>query len=110
MNTSLLGRIHTVVPIAIRSQPDPSLLKYSLSTVCWQVLCRAEESGGGFIRRVGEAGGGQYAVCARRAAAQLLLALLDHTVTERLGSHAARIFRYYLCYSLYSFGSAEILH
>ncbi|XP_026486384.1 DNA-directed RNA polymerase III subunit RPC3 [Vanessa tameamea] len=52
-----------------------------------------EENGASFIRRAGDAGGGQYVVRTKRAAEQLLEALLDHTVTERLGSKAARIFR-----------------
>ncbi|CAH0397188.1 unnamed protein product [Chilo suppressalis] len=52
-----------------------------------------EESGAGFIRRYGEAGGGQYSVRVRHAAQELVHAALDHLVTERLGSHAARIFR-----------------
>ncbi|XP_045778619.1 DNA-directed RNA polymerase III subunit RPC3 [Maniola jurtina] len=58
-----------------------------------QYLRVIEENGAGFVRRCGDAGGGQYAVCARGAADQLLEALLDHTVTERLGSKAHRIFR-----------------
>lgn len=53
-----------------------------------------EENGGGFVRRVGDSGGGQLCVRAGLAARELVLAALDHTVTERLGSKAARIFRY----------------
>ncbi|CAH2055868.1 unnamed protein product, partial [Iphiclides podalirius] len=52
-----------------------------------------EENGAGFVRRCGDAGGGQYAVQGRSAATQMLDAVLDHLVTERLGSNAARIFR-----------------
>ncbi|CAH2207896.1 jg6039 [Pararge aegeria aegeria] len=58
-----------------------------------QYLKVIEENGAEFVRRSGDAGGGQYSVCARKAADQLLEALLDHTVTERLGSKAHRIFR-----------------
>lgn len=59
-----------------------------------------EENGASFIRRIGDSGGGQYVVRMRRASELLLEALLDHTVTERLGSKAARIFRWGLlgCY------------
>ncbi|CAG4960917.1 unnamed protein product [Colias eurytheme] len=52
-----------------------------------------EENGAGFIRVTGDAGGGQYCVQAKRAAALLVENVLDHVVTERLGSKAARIFR-----------------
>ncbi|KAJ8720742.1 hypothetical protein PYW08_006207 [Mythimna loreyi] len=58
-----------------------------------QYLKVLEENGGGFVRRVGDAGSGQYCVRTRHAARQLVLCALDHTVTERLGSKAARIFR-----------------
>uniref|UniRef100_A0A2A4IWE1 DNA-directed RNA polymerase III subunit RPC3 n=1 Tax=Heliothis virescens TaxID=7102 RepID=A0A2A4IWE1_HELVI len=58
-----------------------------------QYLKVLEESGGGLVRRVGDAGSGQYCVRARHAARQLVTAALDHVVTERLGSKAARIFR-----------------
>ncbi|CAK1542697.1 unnamed protein product [Leptosia nina] len=52
-----------------------------------------EENGAGFIRRAGDAGGGQYSVQVKWAARQLVESVLDHVVTERLGSKAARIFR-----------------
>ncbi|KAL4706683.1 hypothetical protein ACJJTC_014438 [Scirpophaga incertulas] len=52
-----------------------------------------EENGSGFVVRDGDAGGGLYVVRARDAAQKLLVSVLEHTVTERLGSHAARIFR-----------------
>ncbi|XP_047507722.1 DNA-directed RNA polymerase III subunit RPC3 isoform X1 [Pieris napi] len=52
-----------------------------------------EENGAGFIRRAGDAGGGQYCVQAKVAAKVLVEDVLDHVVTERLGSKAARIFR-----------------
>ncbi|CAH2088053.1 unnamed protein product [Euphydryas editha] len=58
-----------------------------------QYLRVLEENGASFVRRSGDAGGGQFVVRSARAAEQLLEALLDHTVTERLGSKAARIFR-----------------
>ncbi|XP_026736541.1 DNA-directed RNA polymerase III subunit RPC3 [Trichoplusia ni] len=58
-----------------------------------QYLKVLEENGGGFVRRVGDSGGGQLCVRAGLAARELVLAALDHTVTERLGSKAARIFR-----------------
>ncbi|XP_045453789.1 DNA-directed RNA polymerase III subunit RPC3 [Melitaea cinxia] len=58
-----------------------------------QYLKVLEENGASFIRRCGDSGGGQYVVRMRRASEVLLEALLDHTVTERLGSKAARIFR-----------------
>lgn len=58
-----------------------------------QYLKILEESGGGFIRKSGDASGGQYCVRAKHAAEQLLHAAIDHVVTERLGSKAARIFR-----------------
>ncbi|XP_047027290.1 DNA-directed RNA polymerase III subunit RPC3 [Helicoverpa zea] len=58
-----------------------------------QYLKVLEESGCGFVRRVGDAGAGQFAVCTRRAALQLVVCALEHLVTERLGSKAARIFR-----------------
>ncbi|KAI8441033.1 hypothetical protein MSG28_009305 [Choristoneura fumiferana] len=52
-----------------------------------------KENGAGFVSRCGDAGGGQWVVRVRRAAQETLCAVLDHTVTERLGSKAARIFR-----------------
>ncbi|XP_068623119.1 DNA-directed RNA polymerase III subunit RPC3 [Battus philenor] len=52
-----------------------------------------EESGSEFVVRTGSAGGGHFVVRVRTAAARLLDATLDHVVTERLGSNAARIFR-----------------
>ncbi|XP_026751660.1 DNA-directed RNA polymerase III subunit RPC3 [Galleria mellonella] len=58
-----------------------------------QYLKVLEENGAGFVRRCGEAGGGQYMVRPRQAAHALLLCTLEHCVTERLGSNAARIFR-----------------
>ncbi|XP_013141101.1 PREDICTED: DNA-directed RNA polymerase III subunit RPC3 [Papilio polytes] len=64
-----------------------------LQTHIDQYLRVLEESGAGFVRRSGESGGGLYAVRGRHAALQLLLDALDHCVTERLGSNAARIFR-----------------
>ncbi|XP_073954728.1 RNA polymerase III subunit C [Choristoneura fumiferana] len=58
-----------------------------------QYLKVLEENGAGFVSRCGDAGGGQWVVRVRRAAQETLCAVLDHTVTERLGSKAARIFR-----------------
>ncbi|XP_050551828.1 DNA-directed RNA polymerase III subunit RPC3 [Spodoptera frugiperda] len=58
-----------------------------------QYLKVLEENGGGFVRRVGDAGSGQFTVRSRHAALQLVLCALEHCVTERLGSKAARIFR-----------------
>ncbi|XP_072945441.1 DNA-directed RNA polymerase III subunit RPC3 isoform X2 [Epargyreus clarus] len=58
-----------------------------------QYLKVLEENGAGFVRRRGDATGGQYVVRLKHAATQLLEAVLDHAVTERLGSEAARIFR-----------------
>ncbi|KAM3966054.1 RNA polymerase III subunit C [Aphomia sociella] len=52
-----------------------------------------EECEAGFVRRAGEAGGGQLSLRPRHAAVTLLRAALEHCVTERLGSKAARIFR-----------------
>ncbi|GBP64017.1 DNA-directed RNA polymerase III subunit RPC3 [Eumeta japonica] len=50
-------------------------------------------SGCGLVIRCGEAGGGRWAAVPGRAAALALEHLLDATVMERLGHHAARIFR-----------------
>ncbi|KAJ0172728.1 hypothetical protein K1T71_011867 [Dendrolimus kikuchii] len=58
-----------------------------------QYLKVLEENGGGFVKRIGDASGGQYVVRAKHAAEQLVHTVLDHTVIERLGSKAARIFR-----------------
>ncbi|KAJ2945223.1 hypothetical protein O0L34_g9294 [Tuta absoluta] len=58
-----------------------------------QYLKVLEENGAGFVRRVGDAQGGQYIVRAAAASEQLATALADHVITERLGDHAARIFR-----------------
>ncbi|XP_059046751.1 DNA-directed RNA polymerase III subunit RPC3 [Achroia grisella] len=58
-----------------------------------QYLKVLEENGAGFIRRSGDAGGGQFLVRVRFAAHQLLRCVVEHCVTERLGSNAARIFR-----------------
>ncbi|XP_048481353.1 DNA-directed RNA polymerase III subunit RPC3 [Plutella xylostella] len=52
-----------------------------------------EENGCGFVRRSGDASGGQFVVQMQRAAKETVYALLEHTVNERLGSNAARIFR-----------------
>ncbi|XP_037303567.1 uncharacterized protein LOC115449680 isoform X2 [Manduca sexta] len=65
----------------------------ALHTYLDQYLKVLEESGCGFVRRAGDAAGGQYCVRARVASQQLACAALDHLVTERLGSKAARIFR-----------------
>ncbi|OWR43464.1 DNA-directed RNA polymerase III subunit RPC3-like [Danaus plexippus] len=54
---------------------------------------RVIEESTGFIRRTGDAGGGQYSVRIQHALIQLVEAVCDHTVTERLGGKAARIFR-----------------
>ncbi|CAK1589198.1 unnamed protein product [Parnassius mnemosyne] len=74
---------------AVRRAADKSLLSQHVD----HYLKVLEENGAGFVRRVGDAGGGQLVVCGRRAAGRLLEAVLDHVVTERLGSNAARIFR-----------------
>ncbi|XP_041969527.1 DNA-directed RNA polymerase III subunit RPC3 [Aricia agestis] len=72
-----------------RTVPDRPLLQQYLD----QYLKVIEENGAGFVVRAGDAGGGRVSVRGRAAAAALLRALLDHLVTERLGSNAARIFR-----------------
>ncbi|CAB3241504.1 unnamed protein product [Arctia plantaginis] len=72
-----------------RAATDKPLLQQYVD----QYLKVLEESGGGFVRRCGDASGGQFCVRARAAALQLVRAALDHLVTERLGSKAARIFR-----------------
>ncbi|XP_026330557.1 DNA-directed RNA polymerase III subunit RPC3 [Hyposmocoma kahamanoa] len=58
-----------------------------------QYLKVLEENGAEFVRRSGDAGGGQFLVRVRRASEQLTAAALEHALTERLGSKAARIFR-----------------
>ncbi|XP_049878714.1 DNA-directed RNA polymerase III subunit RPC3 [Pectinophora gossypiella] len=58
-----------------------------------QYLKVIEESGCGFVRRSGEAGGGQLVVRCAAAARRLAAAAVEHVITERLGDHAARIFR-----------------
>ncbi|KAL0829722.1 hypothetical protein ABMA28_003218 [Loxostege sticticalis] len=58
-----------------------------------QYLKVLEENGAGFVRRSGDAAGGQFVVRVRHAAEQLVLSVIEHTVQERLGSKAARIFR-----------------
>ncbi|XP_075981899.1 RNA polymerase III subunit C [Anticarsia gemmatalis] len=72
-----------------RRATDKPLLQQYLD----QYLKVLEESGGGFVRRAGDASGGMYVVRVKFAAEQLVHAALDHVVTERLGSKAARIFR-----------------
>ncbi|XP_014089846.3 DNA-directed RNA polymerase III subunit RPC3 [Bactrocera oleae] len=47
----------------------------------------------GFIRKVGDMGGGQYVVDLNRAFEELTLAWFGHVITERYGSKASRIFR-----------------
>ncbi|XP_013171760.1 PREDICTED: DNA-directed RNA polymerase III subunit RPC3 isoform X2 [Papilio xuthus] len=81
--------LRDAVDRADRTDCDRNLLQQYMD----HYLRVLEENGAGFLVRVGEAGGGQYVVRGRDAATQLLLAALDHTVTERLGSKAARIFR-----------------
>lgn len=46
-----------------------------------------------FLKRVGDAGGGQYSVNMKEAFTQLAWTTLDNIVMERFGSKAARIFR-----------------
>ncbi|XP_055923215.1 DNA-directed RNA polymerase III subunit RPC3 [Eupeodes corollae] len=47
----------------------------------------------GFIRRIGEMGGGQYIVEMEHAFQELALACIENVITERFGSKASRIFR-----------------
>ncbi|XP_067618122.1 DNA-directed RNA polymerase III subunit RPC3 [Eurosta solidaginis] len=47
----------------------------------------------GFIRKIGEMGGGQYVVDLSRAFEELTLSWFGRVITERYGSKAARIFR-----------------
>ncbi|XP_024881319.1 DNA-directed RNA polymerase III subunit RPC3 [Temnothorax curvispinosus] len=58
-----------------------------------QYLRLLEEDSTQFIKRVGDSGGGQYSVDMKNAFKQLTWATLEHIVTERFGSKAARIFR-----------------
>ncbi|XP_011694091.1 PREDICTED: DNA-directed RNA polymerase III subunit RPC3 [Wasmannia auropunctata] len=58
-----------------------------------QYLRLLEEDSTQFIKRVGDSGGGQYSVNMKNAFKQLTWATLEHIVTERFGSKAARIFR-----------------
>jgi len=59
-----------------------------------QYLHLLEEDSTQFIKRVGDSGGGQYSVNMKNAFKQLTWTTLEHIVTERFGSKAARIFRY----------------
>lgn len=72
-----------------RAAADRPLLNQYLD----QYLKVIEENGSGFVKKTGDASGGQYVVRAKHAAEQLIHTVLDQTVTERLGSKAARIFR-----------------
>lgn len=72
-----------------RAATDKPLLQQYVD----QYLKVLEESGAGFVRKCGDATGGVFAVRVKFAAQQLVHAALDHVVTERLGSKAARIFR-----------------
>ncbi|KAM8707293.1 hypothetical protein ACLKA7_011395 [Drosophila subpalustris] len=47
----------------------------------------------GFLRRVGDMGGGQYIVDFERSFESLAFACVESVITERFGSKAARIFR-----------------
>ncbi|XP_053947010.1 DNA-directed RNA polymerase III subunit RPC3 [Anastrepha ludens] len=47
----------------------------------------------GFIRKIGEMGGGQYVVDLRHAFKELTLSWFGRVITERYGSKASRIFR-----------------
>ncbi|KAM7363435.1 RNA polymerase III subunit C [Cochliomyia hominivorax] len=47
----------------------------------------------GFIRKIGEMGGGQYVVDMSIAFENLALACVENVITERFGSKASRIFR-----------------
>lgn len=47
----------------------------------------------GFIRKVGEMGGGQYVVEMENSFEELALACIENVITERFGSKASRIFR-----------------
>lgn len=47
----------------------------------------------GFIRKIGEMGGGQYVVEMEQAFKELALACIENVITERFGSKASRIFR-----------------
>ncbi|XP_037955967.1 DNA-directed RNA polymerase III subunit RPC3-like [Teleopsis dalmanni] len=47
----------------------------------------------GFLRRVGNMGGGQYVVDMSCAFEELSLVCIEHIITERFGSKASRIFR-----------------
>ncbi|KAL0125937.1 hypothetical protein PUN28_004784 [Cardiocondyla obscurior] len=58
-----------------------------------QYLRLLEEDSTQFIKRVGDSGGGQYSIDMKNAFKQLTWETLDHIVTERFGSKAARIFR-----------------
>ncbi|XP_012531114.1 DNA-directed RNA polymerase III subunit RPC3 [Monomorium pharaonis] len=58
-----------------------------------QYLRLLEEDSTQFIKRVGDSGGGQYIVNMKNAFKQLTWTTLEHIVTERFDSKAARIFR-----------------
>ncbi|XP_011160696.2 DNA-directed RNA polymerase III subunit RPC3 isoform X2 [Solenopsis invicta] len=58
-----------------------------------QYLRLIEEDSTQFIRRVGDSGGGQYILNMKNAFKQLTWATVEHIVTERFDSKAARIFR-----------------
>lgn len=58
-----------------------------------QYLRLLEEDSTQFIKRVGDSGGGQYIINMKNAFKQLTWTTLEHIVTERFDSKAARIFR-----------------
>ncbi|XP_066603137.1 DNA-directed RNA polymerase III subunit RPC3 isoform X2 [Prorops nasuta] len=66
----------------------PTLLQY-----LDQYLRLMEEDTSQFLKRVGDAGGGQYSVNMKEAFNQLAWTTLENIVMERFGSKAARIFR-----------------
>ncbi|EDW59179.1 DNA-directed RNA polymerase III subunit RPC3 [Drosophila virilis] len=58
-----------------------------------QYICLITDDSLGFLRKVGDMGGGQYLVDMEKAFESLALACVESVITERFGSKAARIFR-----------------
>ncbi|TDG44786.1 hypothetical protein AWZ03_008760 [Drosophila navojoa] len=58
-----------------------------------QYICLIVDDSLGFLRKVGDMGGGQYQVDMEKAFESLAFACVEAVITERFGSKAARIFR-----------------
>nr|CAG4651772.1 EOG090X04YD [Triops cancriformis] len=87
--TSGTCQLHQIRSYLNKTNPQSTLLQYL--DQYFKVV--EEDSTLSILSRVGETGGGSYAVTFKKAWSQMTWATLDSIIVERFGSKAARIFR-----------------